>query len=567
MRIKNLFLEIALLLITISLTVVLINTYQVHRTAQRDIQYLQKQYLNATYEIYKNSLIGDILVGNKTIESALLKEISNTRKVGSTLRIQGEQFKVGKHIPGSPTQTYTLNLGNEQHAILTLYPLQHLKVFDLFHELFIPLLIELCVLIIGFIYVLRKIKKKLLNPLNEISQNLDPKQIKHYQPQPGIVLELEKLITKLKKATHDAIKKAHFEAESIAAKQVAHDIRSPLACLNLLLTNTKGLPEKQRNLMRSSVQRITDIVNTLQRKAIEKESTGLHHSAVIMLPSIVEPLISEKRTQLGVSTSIAIDLHLEHSYGLFVKINQAEFKRALSNLINNAIEACTNGEHRIVINIKPTDNHMIELTIQDDGCGIPKHIIDNIYQSGFSYGKNQLDSAGSGLGLYHASNTIQSFNGELKIESIEKKGTTATILLPEAPVPSWFLNNLNLSQIKNLVILDDDLSIHMLWQERLEKLDSEAVTTYYFASPTSFRHRIRELPDFGQTLFLIDYEFANEQTNGLAIIEDLRLQEQAILVTSHDENEEILQKALSMGIKLIPKSIVAYVPINVEKLN
>ncbi|MFX6861644.1 hypothetical protein ABTH25_19975, partial [Acinetobacter baumannii] len=61
--------------------------------------------------------------------------------------------------------------------------------------------------------------------------------------------------------------KALFEAEAKSAKQVSHDIRSPLASLTLLLSDMSELEEEKRNLMRSVIQRISDIANSFYDKA------------------------------------------------------------------------------------------------------------------------------------------------------------------------------------------------------------------------------------------------------------------------------------------------------------
>src|SRR5690606_3675837 len=50
------------------------------------------------------------------------------------------------------------------------------------------------------------------------------------------------------------------------ASQVAHDIRSPLAALNVLEKELKSLGEEQRLLVRSAINRITEIANNLLRQ-------------------------------------------------------------------------------------------------------------------------------------------------------------------------------------------------------------------------------------------------------------------------------------------------------------
>ncbi len=75
MRIKKLFYETAVLLTIITLFIVIFNSIQVQRNASLWLQEIQEQYLNATFEIYQNQLIGDIFVGDNNIISSLIQEI------------------------------------------------------------------------------------------------------------------------------------------------------------------------------------------------------------------------------------------------------------------------------------------------------------------------------------------------------------------------------------------------------------------------------------------------------------------------------------------------------------
>jgi len=92
-------------------------------------------------------------------------------------------------------------------------------------------------------------------------------------------------------------------------------------------------------------------------------------------------------------------------YGLFAAVDPIEFKRLLSNLITNAVEAL-DGAGSVVLKLRPLESE-VELTIQDTGKGIPPQILSSLGRRGVSYGK----AHGSGLGIYHAKNAIESWGG------------------------------------------------------------------------------------------------------------------------------------------------------------
>jgi signal transduction histidine kinase len=67
------------------------------------------------------------------------------------------------------------------------------------------------------------------------------------------------------------------------------------------------------------------------------------------------------------------------------------------------------------------------LSIADDGIGIPDIIKQRIFVEGFSYGNN----AGSGLGLYLVSKTLERYGGKVRVEDNCPKGTTFILSFPQ----------------------------------------------------------------------------------------------------------------------------------------
>ena len=87
------------------------------------------------------------------------------------------------------------------------------------------------------------------------------------------------------------------------AEQTAHDIRSPIAALNTVVSCLQNIPEDQRLMLRSAVNRIKDIANGLIEKnkslkagiAKEAEVEKTEDSSVQLLSAILEPLISREK--------------------------------------------------------------------------------------------------------------------------------------------------------------------------------------------------------------------------------------------------------------------------------
>lgn len=246
------------------------------------------------------------------------------------------------------------------------------------------------------------------------------------------------------------------------AAQVAHDIRSPLAALEVATGDATQLPEGKRDLIRRAVGRIQDIANNLleKQRAVGSDADGGADSlapgkdaALQTLFSLIESLTNEKRLQFRNRADIEIETRMDASHaGIRARVQPVEFTRLLSNLINNAVEALDDRGGKVTVGLSARDGRVLVI-VQDDGKGIPGEILAKLGQRGETHGK----AGGTGLGLYHARISAESWGGSLKIGSEIGKGTTMTVDLPQGP--SVLANG-----PQGTVLIDDDPLMRMTWK-------------------------------------------------------------------------------------------------------
>lgn len=374
--------------------------------------------------------------------------------------------------------------------------------------------------------------------------------------------ELEKSLNAVLQTKLDELRRAEqASARMLLASQVAHDIRSPLAALNVAVATGDQLPEDTRRIVRSAVSRIRDITNNLllaERGAAVPSSSptvGAEPRAVHLLSGLVQSLVSEKRFQYRTLIGIEIEAELRpQTYGLFAEVQSIEFKRLLSNLIDNAVQALgTVG--KVAVNLAGDGDNVL-VSVTDNGPGIPADVLPRVGQRGATHGK----PGGSGLGLYHARTTVESWGGRFGVRSSPESGTTVELILHRAAAPDWFVARLELSPELTVLVLDDDKAIHATWDRLLSAYSSLRLSIHHFTEAAALSAWLREKRP-SSFLGLIDYELLNQSVSGLDLIEQEGIASSAILVTGRFEESAVLARCARLGLRMIPKELVGLVPL------
>ncbi|HEY5772770.1 MAG TPA: ATP-binding protein, partial [Chitinophagaceae bacterium] len=125
--------------------------------------------------------------------------------------------------------------------------------------------------------------------------------------------------------------------------------------------------------------------------------------------------------------------YFDHSIGK-INIIPQDIGRVILNLINNAFYAVNEKKKQIGADYEPTvsvstkkNNSKIEISVKDNGNGIPQKVFDKIFQPFFT---TKPPGQGTGLGLSLSYDIVKAHGGELKVETKEGEGTVFVIHLP-----------------------------------------------------------------------------------------------------------------------------------------
>lgn len=303
-------------------------------------------------------------------------------------------------------------------------------------------------------------------------------------------------------AQRRAIKMEHQRDIDLAnlARQVGHDIRSPLAVLSSFHQKEAIIDE---GIARRAIHRLEDLVTHLLGSAEKREASEA-------LGRVVAEAAGEKSVEYGdrVSVRFFVDDALEKTP---LPGSSFLWRRILSNLMNNSIEAAKDG--RVVIEILAKSSAKgWSLELKDDGRGIPKDILNKVGTKGFSHGKGRI----SGLGLSSAREFVASLGGKLSIESTEGRGTAVRIQFENAP--------------RRVVLIDDNELLVDVWKKVAQKRGIELLC---FSNPEEFLKAAQSISR--TTDIYLDLEFKADREGGLRLGEELKRMgfERIFLATGH----------------------------------
>ena len=195
---------------------------------------------------------------------------------------------------------------------------------------------------------------------------------------------------------------------------VSHDLRTPLTRMKLQLEMVKDSSDTAA--LKDDVAEMEHMVEGYLAFA---RGEGFETPKPTNIAHILgDVVVSAKRR------GAAVDFHTEGQF--VVQIRQNAFKRCINNLLDNADRHAT---HVSIRTGKRGD--AIEITVDDDGPGIPKHLRDEAFKPFFRLDESRNpETGGVGLGLTIARDIIRGHGGDIILSDSPSGGLRARLTLP-----------------------------------------------------------------------------------------------------------------------------------------
>lgn len=225
-----------------------------------------------------------------------------------------------------------------------------------------------------------------------------------------------------------------------------HELRTPLAVLKgyleLLGMEIEGNGNQDLNeyysIINNTVREMIDMIESMHDLSYYEKSVKLAGKSTFNVNELIIEVFREVKVLFDnrkISLSVKPAAH-----SIPITADRQSIKRAVRELVQNALKF-TNQNGQVSITVKDIQiKHQVFVIVGDTGIGIPHDKIALIFEPFYevqdvmhhSSSKTDFMGGGIGVGLSLVKEIVEAHNGEIAVESTPAKGSTFTLILPQA---------------------------------------------------------------------------------------------------------------------------------------
>lgn len=213
---------------------------------------------------------------------------------------------------------------------------------------------------------------------------------------------------------------------------VSHELKTPVGAIRLLAEATHDASDDPAAVRRFTDRMLTesDRLTRLVQQVIElsrlQGDEPLDHPVVVDLDEVIKIAVDTSAIDADakrISVVTGGTAHLE------VFGNEEQVTAAVANLVANAV-SYSDPDATVVVSTK-VDGDMVEISVVDQGIGIPAGEIERIFERFYRVDPaRHRSTGGTGLGLSIVKHVAATHGGDVRVWSVEGQGSTFTLTLP-----------------------------------------------------------------------------------------------------------------------------------------
>jgi two-component system sensor histidine kinase SenX3 len=213
----------------------------------------------------------------------------------------------------------------------------------------------------------------------------------------------------------------------------SHELKTPVGALALLAETIEDAADDAEAVrrfagkMRQEAQRLTNLVQDLITLSRIQAVEPVPDPRPVELDMVVAEALDRCRMK---ANARGITLASAGTRALSVLGDEDLLVTALRNLLENAV-AYSPERTRVVVSLKRANDGNAELSVIDQGIGIPERDLERIFERFYRVDPaRSRATGGTGLGLAIVKHVMAAHNGRVTVRSVEGSGSTFTLFIP-----------------------------------------------------------------------------------------------------------------------------------------
>ncbi|KGR84875.1 ATP-binding protein [Lysinibacillus odysseyi] len=216
---------------------------------------------------------------------------------------------------------------------------------------------------------------------------------------------------------------------------VSHELRTPIAMLQgyseAILDDVVQSDEERNEMIRiiyDESQRMGRLVTDLLDLARMESGHIRLYKDTVPIVHVLERM-TQKFMQVAKEKQVSLKFVSDLPEDTIISLDEDRIEQVLTNLIDNALRH-TPEEGTVTVSLT-NELSYAKISVSDTGIGIPSEDLPYVFERFYKADKARTRAkGGTGLGLAIARNIVEAHEGNIKVESVEKEGTTFTFYLP-----------------------------------------------------------------------------------------------------------------------------------------
>ena len=240
------------------------------------------------------------------------------------------------------------------------------------------------------------------------------------------LLGISEDITDLKRMQEKILKSEKFAVIGQLASCVAHELRNPLGVIKNSIYFLNMLELGKDN---PDIKEYMDIISAEIENSNKIISNLLEFSRLkqpVLNLEDINSIVKNTLAKVSMAAGIKVVMELGENFPQ-IQVDAQQMQQGFYNLATNAVQAMEK-EGTLTVSSRKRMNaaaEEIEIIFQDTGCGISKENLPKIFEPLFS-----TKAKGTGLGLSVVMSLVESYGGQLEVESEIGKGSIFTVSIP-----------------------------------------------------------------------------------------------------------------------------------------